>query len=223
MLQEREQLERALRARPRRRGVDDRLGEAGQEAQGLAELGVDVRVPGAEARDLLTRAVGVGPAAQGVAVRQRRERALERQDLQPVARQLEFADDPGPQQADDVGADRVGEAGVELLADRGPAQHGAALEHHHPAAGPRQVGRADEPVVPAAHHDRVDRPLFRHQLRFRSGSKKGRGTTRAPMRRRSCSTVASMASPLPGAAQAASTVARARYFFRVGEKARLVA
>ena len=50
-------------------------------------------------------------APEVVAVRHRRERAVERQDLQAVPWQIELANDLGPQQRHHIGADRVLEAG----------------------------------------------------------------------------------------------------------------
>ena len=94
-------------------------------------------------------------APQIVAVRHRRERPVERQDLEAVRRQVELADDLGPQQRDDVRADRVLEARVDLFGHRRAAEHVAALEHQHLPPGAREVCRADQPVVAAANHDDV--------------------------------------------------------------------
>ena len=61
----------------------------------------------------------------------------------------------GPQQRDDVRADRELEAGKDLFGDRRAAEHVAPLEHEHLAARARQVGGVDEAVVAAADDDDV--------------------------------------------------------------------
>ena len=45
--------------------------------------------------------------------------------------------------------------GIDLLGHRGAADQVPPLEHDHPLAGTRQVGRGDEAVVPAADDDGV--------------------------------------------------------------------
>ena len=72
-----------------------------------------------------------------------------------VPRQVEVADDLGPQQAHDVGGDREPEARDDLLGDRRPAQQVPALEDDDAPAGPSEVGGRDEAVVAAADHDGV--------------------------------------------------------------------
>ena len=72
-----------------------------------------------------------------------------------MARQVELADDLGPQQRDDVGADRVLEAREDLLGHGRAAEHVAPLEHEHLPAGARQVGGAHQAVVAAADDDDV--------------------------------------------------------------------
>ena len=128
--------------------LEDRLDEPRHLDHRLAVLvvglGVDARVP----RDLAARLRVVVDAPQVVAVRHRRERAVERQDLEAVPRQVELADDLGPQQRDDVGADGELEAGEDLLGDRRAAEHVAALEHEHLPPGARQVGGVVRPLWP---------------------------------------------------------------------------
>ena len=142
--------------------VEDRLDEAAHLDHRLAVLvvrfGVDLRMTG----DLPARLGVVVHAPQVVAVRHRRERAVERQDLQAVSRQVELADDLRPQQRHDVGADRVLEAGEDLLGDRGAAEHVPALDHEHLAARPRQIRGVDQPVVAPADHDHV---VVGHKIR----------------------------------------------------------
>jgi hypothetical protein len=92
---------------------------------------------------------------QVVAARHRRERAVERQQLHAVARQIEIANDLGPEQRNDVGADRELEAGEHFFGHRRAAEHVAAFEHEHALARPRQVSGAGEAVVAAPDDDRV--------------------------------------------------------------------
>jgi hypothetical protein len=68
---------------------------------------------------------------QIIAVGHRRERPVQRQNLEPVMRQIELADDLGTQQRHDVRAHRKPEAFEHLLGDCSAADHVAALEHEH--------------------------------------------------------------------------------------------
>ena len=138
-----------------RRQAENRLGEAAHLDHRLAVfvvgLGVEPRMP----RDLASRLVVIVDAPQVIAVGHRRERAVERQQLHAVARQIELADDLGSQQRDDVGADRELESGKHFLGDGRAAEHVAPLEHDDLAARAREIRRARQPVVPAADDDRV--------------------------------------------------------------------
>ena len=94
-----------------------------------------------------------------------------------MPRQVELADDLGPQQRHDVGADREAEAREHLLGDGGAAQHVPALEHQHLLAGASQVGRArrgrcgrrrsrsrrSSRAFRAEHYARMQRPEARRQ------------------------------------------------------------
>ena len=90
-----------------------------------------------------------------VAVRHRRERAVEWQNLESVARQIQLADDFGAQQRDDVRRDGEFEAGKDLFGDGGPAEHVTALEDEHLAARAGEIRGVDEPVMSAADDDDV--------------------------------------------------------------------
>jgi hypothetical protein len=105
--------------------------------------------------DLAARQVVIVPGGEVVAVVHRRHGARQRQDLEPVPRQLEVADDLRPQQAHDIGELREAVAREDLLGDRGAADHFAALEHADLLAGAREVGRGDQAIVARADHDRV--------------------------------------------------------------------
>ena len=58
----------------------------------------------------------------------RRERAVEGQDVEAVGRQVELPDDLGPEQRHDVREDREAEAREDLLGDRRAPEHVPALE-----------------------------------------------------------------------------------------------
>src|SRR6185369_9657884 len=99
--------------------------------------------------------VVVRPLREVVAIVEWRQRAFERQDLQPVARELELADDFRPQQAHYVGEDGEAKAGEHFLAHRRAADALTTLEHQHLAAGAREIRRTREPVMAAADDDGV--------------------------------------------------------------------
>ena len=141
---------------------EDRLDEAAHLDHGLAVLvvrfRVDLRMPG----DFPAGLRVIVHAPEVVAVRHRRERAVERQDLQAVSRQIELANDLRPQQRHHIGADRVLEAGEDLFRHCRAAEHVAPLDDEHLAARPRQIRSIDQPVVAAADHDHV---VVGHKIR----------------------------------------------------------
>src|SRR5690606_18698164 len=114
-------------------------------------FGVEPRVP----RNLAPRLPVVVRAPQVVAVGHRRKRAVERQNLEPMLREFQLADDLGPQQRHDVRADRELEAGEDLFGDRGAAEHMAPFEHQHLPPGPPQVRGRRQPVMATADDDGV--------------------------------------------------------------------
>ena len=138
-----------------RRHCQDVLGKAAhldhRAAVFVIDLGIGARMPG----NLAERARVIVHAPQVVAARHRREGAVERQDLEPVPRQIQLPDDFRPQQRDDVRADRESEAREDFFADRGAADDVTPLEHQHLAAGAREVSRGSESVVPGANDDGV--------------------------------------------------------------------
>ena len=143
----------------------DRLDEACHLDHQLAVFLVRLRVARRPAAQLADRPAVVVDAPQVVAApggrtlprSQRGERAVERQDVEAVFRELEIADDLGTEQADDVAEDREPEAWEDLLGDGGTAEDVAPLQDQclHPGTG--EVGRADEAVVAATDDDRVVR------------------------------------------------------------------
>jgi hypothetical protein len=107
------------------------------------------------AGDLAAGLVVIVDPPEVVAVRERRERAVERQELHAVAGQVELADDLRPEQRHDVGTDRELVARKHLFGDRGTADEMAALEDDHLASRAREIRSARQSVVPAPDHDRV--------------------------------------------------------------------
>ena len=156
--QQEQEVLRAAQAQPRgvrRRHGEDRLDEARHLDHGhgvlVIGLGVGLGVPG----DLAARPAVVRQPPQVVAVQHRGERAVERQDLEAVPRQVEVADDLRAEERDDVGADRVLEARIDLLGDRRAAEHVAPLEHEHLAPRAREIRRVHQAVVAAADDDDI--------------------------------------------------------------------
>src|SRR2546421_9037968 len=186
-----------------------------EQSELVVRLGVAHRV----ACKLAPVLVVIGPLREVVSVREWRERALERQDVQAMARELELADDFRPEQAYHVRENGEAEARKHFLGHRGATDAFAALEHEHLAAAAREIGGAGEPVVAAADDDGV---VALH-ARFRGGSKNGFFTTCAAARLRRCSTVISISSGAPGAAQRERRCASAMYFLRSGDQPPLVA
>src|SRR5262249_14435196 len=85
----------------------------------------------------------------------RRESAVEREDLEAVARQIELADDFGAQERDDVGGDGELESRKDLFGHRRTSQQVAPLEHENLASRAREISGVDEAVVPADDDDVV--------------------------------------------------------------------
>ncbi len=143
-----------------RRGVgrhhgEDGLHEAAHLQHGLAELLVGFGVELGVARDFAARLAVIVDAPEIVAVGHGSERTVERQNFEPVARQIEFANDLGPQQRNYVGADGKLEAGENFFGAGGTAENVAALEHQDFLAGAGQISGVDQAVVSAADYDGV--------------------------------------------------------------------
>jgi hypothetical protein len=101
---------------------------------------------------------------------ERRERTVERQDLEAVLRQRELPDDLGAEQRDDVRGHAEPKAGEHFLGHRRPAEKVAPFEHDDLEAGTREVRRRHQPVVPATDDHGVVRRTIgrvgsRHQRR----------------------------------------------------------
>jgi hypothetical protein len=93
--------------------------------------------------------------APQVVVVERRQRAVEGQDGEPVPGQLQVAHDLGAKQRHHVRRHAEPEPGHDLLGDGGAAEDVAPLQHDDAQPGPGQVRGADEAVVAASDDDRV--------------------------------------------------------------------
>ena len=152
------------RGRIGRHHAEDRLHEAAHLQHRLAELFVGLGVELGVAGDLAAGLAVIVDAPQVVAVGHGREGAVERQDLEAVAGQIEFANDFRPQQRDDVGADGELEARENFFGAGSAAEHVTALEYQDFLAGPGEIGGVDQAVVAAANDDGVvlSRSVGRH-------------------------------------------------------------
>src|SRR4029079_8231361 len=101
----------------------------------------------------VVRAADAGPRRG--ARKERRECAVERQDLEAVPRQLELADDLRPQQAHHVRRNREAEPWDDLLGHGGPAATVRRLEAEGARAAACERGGRDKPIVATADHDGV--------------------------------------------------------------------
>ena len=82
-------------------------------------------------------------------------RQYSRQDLEAVARQVEFTDDFRTEQRDDVRADGEAKALAHLFSDGGAAEDMAALEDEHLPPSFREIRRSCQAVVPTPDDDDV--------------------------------------------------------------------
>ena len=181
------------RRRVGRYHAEDRLHRLRHEVHQAAVLIVRLRIARRMAIQLAPSLVVIGPGGKVVAVFHRCDGALERQDVQPMPRQIEVADDLRPQQADDVGKRRELEAGEDLFGDGCTADTGPAFEHEDRFPGAREISRRHQAVMASTDDDDV---VFLH-ARLRSGLKKGRGVRNAFACLRRCSTVISIRTSVP--------------------------
>ena len=156
-LSKRAQGHRVTRVGPARvegRHAQDGLDEAGHPGHEPPVLAVGLGIGDGPAAQLAHRVGAVVGAPEMIAI-ERRERAVQGQDVEAVPGQLQVADDLGSQQAHDVGEDAEAEAREDLLGQRGAAEDLATLEDERAQATAGEVGRADEAVMAAADDDGV--------------------------------------------------------------------
>ena len=149
---------RRIRRRHQQRALDEAAIAADLHRVFVVRLGVADRM----AAQRFARAVVVAVIDDPLALRIGRGVDVVRDDLQPVARQVEEAENLRPQQRADVGAGRIGEAGILLFRHGGAADLLAPLQHQHLQlvlavllAALGEIGRAGQAVVAAADDDRV--------------------------------------------------------------------
>ena len=123
--------------------------------QVAVELGVDRGVLRREAREVLLRLLDRVAEHDVVAAPERTEHVGGGQHLEAVAAEIEVGDHLRVQQAHQVAEHAEPEAGDDLLGDRGPADHVAALEHDGAQSRAREVAAAHESVVAATEDDGV--------------------------------------------------------------------
>jgi len=104
---------------------------------------------------LLASSTLVGVGDQAIAILLGGYREVEGMDLQAVLGQLQLPNHLRPQQADDVGEDRVLEARVDLLGDGCAADQVAPLQNQHLASGFGEIGRTGQAVVASADDDGI--------------------------------------------------------------------
>ena len=164
------------RQRIRGRHLDDRLDEARHLHHRAPVLVVGLRVRPRVPRNLPVRRRVIVHPPQVVAVH-RGERAVERQDLEAVPREVEIADDVGPEQRDDVGALGEVETREDLLRHGRPAEHVAPLEDEHLPPRAREIRGVREAIVSAPDDDDV----VRHGgILCRDGARPVRSSSRPP-------------------------------------------
>ena len=107
------------------------------------------------ARDLAMGFAVIVDSPKIVATRHRSKRAIERQNFQTMAGQIEVANDLWSQQRDDVGAHGKLESRKDFFGDGRASEHVASLKHENFLSCTRQIGSSGEAVVTCADHDSV--------------------------------------------------------------------
>src|SRR5216683_2990304 len=143
-----EKIEALEVARVQRGGIgrdhgENGLHEAAHRGHHLGEFVVGFGVDAGVAADFALRAGVIVHAPEVIAVEHWGEGAIEGENFQAVAREIEFANDFGTQERDDVGTHREEEAGNDFFGDGGSAENVAAFEDENFFAAFREVGRVD--------------------------------------------------------------------------------
>ncbi len=182
---ERQQLFGVVAERVGRDHVEQGLDRLAHAVEVVAVLLVGIGVVGRDASDLAQVLVVVLGEPQVLALGRGRELRRHEERQEAVLGQLQLVDDLGPEEGQGVREGREPETGTELLGDGRSADQVPLLQDQglQPATG--QVGAVDEPVVTAAHHDRVvavghpivprEAPLL--MAVFRSGLNRGSRAT----------------------------------------------
>ena len=144
----------------KRRGIGRNHREQGlhEAAHGSHHLGEFVVGFGVNAGMTANVADGFGVvvyAPEVIAARHGRERAVERKNFQAVARKVEFTNDFGTKERDNVGTFGEKKTGEDFLGDGGAAKNVAAFQDHDLVPRLGKVRSVDEAVVAAADDDNV--------------------------------------------------------------------
>ncbi len=143
------------RVRVGRHHAEDGLHEAAHGLHGFTEFVVGFGVDAGVAGDLAVGFTVVVHAPEVIAAGHGSESAVEREDFQAVAREIEVADNFRSQQRHNVGTNRELEAGENFLGAGRATENVAALEHQNFLSSARQVGGIDQAVVAATDYDYV--------------------------------------------------------------------
>src|SRR5271156_987620 len=84
-----------------------------------------------------------------------RHGAVERENFQAVAGEIEIVNNFGAQERNDVGENRKFEAGNDFFGYRSATQNVAALEHQDFFAGAGKIGRVDKAIVATADYNDI--------------------------------------------------------------------
>jgi len=132
-----------------------RLHEAAHRGHHLGEFVVGFGVEAGVAANVADGLSVIVYAPEIIAAGHGRERAVEREDFQAVARKIEFANDFGAKKRDDVRTFGEKKTGEDFFGDSGAAQNVAAFEDDNLLAGLGEVCGVDQAVVATADDDNV--------------------------------------------------------------------
>ncbi len=142
------------------RGEHPGADQSGETLQAQAQGDEALRLAGADALELAQRGAEVVVEDEmTAALEQVHVGDVALVEVEPVAREVELADDLGVQQADHVGAGGRAEARDQLLGDRRAAHHAAPLDDRDAQPGIGEIVGGDEPVMARSDDDDI---LARH-------------------------------------------------------------
>ena len=153
-----EEAREAPRADVRRRLEEERLEVARQALELVVDADERARIADRELLELLDRLLAVRPPGHDGAVGKRHEeRRIARDHLEAVRRELQVADDFGPQHAGDVRGRRRAAARRDLFGHARAAEDRPPLDDECRESAAREIGRGRQAVVPGADDDGVVR------------------------------------------------------------------
>ena len=146
----------------RRNHGENRLYEPAHRDHRLAEFFVGFGVEFGVALEFAARFSVIVLAPEIIAAGHRRDRAVEREDFQAVAREIEIANDFRAKQRDNVREDGKFETGNDFFGNGRAAENIATLENQDFLACLGEIRRIHEAVVAAADYDDV--VFLRHEF-----------------------------------------------------------